>query len=732
MARIWRRRIRFHVAIDAREIHSSSILQGGRTSEKRGKWKAQKELDQLKPPPPLRIGSTEYADRLKRCWGEFGLGYVKMTHERIIDANLEQEKETFLGNCLVRAYGRCKSIDDAVAAFSEIAEKNEYSYAIMMGAYQENDLHKKALQLFKKSINEELQQNQATYVTVLKSCAHLGEDYLEDGKEIHRHAIAQGFGTDLVVQNSLIHMYAKCGSFKFAAGVFEKMEPKNLISYTSMIQAYTHTAKHVEAYELYKKMLSEGIMPDIYAYAAALAVCPTIREGEAIHVKLGNHERRTPVCSNALVGMYGRFGRIASAKWVFDGIRYKDLASYNNMIAVFAKYDDGSKAISLYIEMEGRNLEPNLWTFTSVLDACSKLGALTEGKEIHKKVKGGDQPTDVAYNTALVNMYAKCGSTHEARAVFNDCGLKNVFTWTSLMSAYSQPGQSQYRLEAYQRMNCEGVIPDDVTFTAIFNACSHSGLPDEGLLYFRAMREDHWIVPLQPHYTCMIDLLGRVGRLREAEELVRTMPYSPDVVTWTILLSACKVYGDLKIGARAYKRITELNPPDSGPYLLMGNMYAKAGKWADVAEVKKMIKQRGLAKPPGKSMIEAQRRIHEFVCGDTAHPLNQEIRARLQEVHEQLSHAGYEPDTKEVLVDVNEEVKPELLLFHSERMALGLGLLTSDAGATLHIVKNLRICPDCHSFFKLVSKMLHRKVLVRDSHRFHIFQRGSCSCGDYW
>ncbi|XP_024522817.1 pentatricopeptide repeat-containing protein At4g21065 isoform X2 [Selaginella moellendorffii] len=530
----------------------------------------------------------------------------------------------------------------------------------------------------------------------------------------------------------LIHMYAKCGSFKFAAGVFEKMEPKNLISYTSMIQAYTHTAKHVEAYELYKKMLSEGIMPDIYAYAAALAVCPTIREGEAIHVKLGNHERRTPVCSNALVGMYGRFGRIASAKWVFDGIRYKDLASYNNMIAVFAKYDDGSKAISLYIEMEGRNLEPNLWTFTSVLDACSKLGALTEGKEIHKKVKGGDQPTDVAYNTALVNMYAKCGSTHEARAVFNDCGLKNVFTWTSLMSAYSQPGQSQYRLEAYQRMNCEGVIPDDVTFTAIFNACSHSGLPDEGLLYFRAMREDHWIVPLQPHYTCMIDLLGRVGRLREAEELVRTMPYSPDVVTWTILLSACKVYGDLKIGARAYKRITELNPPDSGPYLLMGNMYAKAGKWADVAEVKKMIKQRGLAKPPGKSMIEAQRRIHEFVCGDTAHPLNQEIRARLQEVHEQLSHAGYEPDTKEVLVDVNEEVKPELLLFHSERMALGLGLLTSDAGATLHIVKNLRICPDCHSFFKLVSKMLHRKVLVRDSHRFHIFQRGSCSCGDYW
>lgn len=277
-----------------------------------------------------------------------------------------------------------------------------------------------------------------------------------------------------------------------------------------------------------------------------------------------------------------------------------------------------------------------------------------------------------------------------------------------------------------------GIEPSDVTYIGVLSACSHGGKVSEGKMFFDHMIRVAGFKPRIEHYGCMVDLLGRNGLLRDAEELVGKMPMKPDAVIYKSLLGACKMHSDIEMGRRVAKHLMEIAPSDSGSYVALSNMYASLEDWDGVTEVRLLMKNRDIRKDPGCSWIEIDGAVHEFLVEDDSHPHVKEIRLMLGEISNKLQSIGYQPNTKHVLLNVDEEAKQSALFYHSEKIAVAFGLISTSSQTPLRVVKNLRICDDCHSSIKMISKLYSRKIIVRDRKRFHHFEDGSCSCNDYW
>ncbi|GJN05651.1 hypothetical protein PR202_ga23300 [Eleusine coracana subsp. coracana] len=263
--------------------------------------------------------------------------------------------------------------------------------------------------------------------------------------------------------------------------------------------------------------------------------------------------------------------------------------------------------------------------------------------------------------------------------------------------------------------------PDEVTFIGVLTACTHSGLVDKGRELFQVMIDNYRIAPNVMHYGCMIDLLGRAGKLKEAMETMRKMPMRPNTTIWGTLLAACRVHCNTEIGELAAERLLELDPQNSMAFALLSNMYAKSNRWEDVRRLRHAIMEKGIKKEPGCSLIEMDGMIHEFVAGDRSHPMSKEIYSKLDRVLADLKNAGYV-----------EEEKPNVVYWHSEKLAIAFALLSSEPNVVIRIVKNLRMCLDCHNAIKMISSLYGREVVVRDRTRFHHFRHGFCSCKDYW
>lgn len=293
-------------------------------------------------------------------------------------------------------------------------------------------------------------------------------------------------------------------------------------------------------------------------------------------------------------------------------------------------------------------------------------------------------------------------------------------------------GKGEAAIELFEKMQRDMVAPDNITFVNVLSACAHSGLVEEGQRYFQSMVEVHGIEPRKEHFGCMVDLLGRAGMLEEARKLISEMPMSPDVGVLGALLGACKIHGNVELGEHIGRIVIELEPENSGRYVLLANLYANAGRWEDVANVRRLMNDRGVKKVPGFSMIELEGVVNEFIAGGGAHPQTKEIYAKVDEMLKCIRSAGYVPDTEGVLHDLDEEEKENPLYYHSEKLAIAFGLLKTKPGETLRISKNLRVCKDCHQASKLISKVFDREIIVRDRNRFHHFKRGDCSCKDYW
>ncbi|KAK1270451.1 Pentatricopeptide repeat-containing protein [Acorus gramineus] len=426
-----------------------------------------------------------------------------------------------------------------------------------------------------------------------------------------------------------------------------------------------------------------------------------------------------------LLASYANCAALFDARRVFDGLPDRDPVASTIMVSCYASHGLVEDALEVFDCVI--NKDTVCWT--AMIDGLVKNGRMNEALEVFRRMLG----EGAFVGPALIDMYSKCGSVEEAETVFDTMPHKDIASWNSMINGYAMHGMCERALEVFSRMVEEGVRPNSITFACVLNACSHAGKVDAGFEIFNSMEEEHGIEPRIEHHGCIVDLLGRMGRLEEAYNFMRRMRVEPDHVMWGALLSACKSHGNLELGREVAGMLVESGKADSGTYILLSSIYASSGEWEAAARARADMKGNQIVKEPGCSSIEIDGEIHEFMMGDIRHPRREEVYKKLEELNEVLkAEEGYVAKVELVAQDIEEGAKERALGMHSERLAICLGLVSTAAGTTIRVVKNLRVCGDCHSMIKLVSKVTGRRIVVRDRKRFHCFEGGLCSCGDFW
>ncbi|KAJ8759667.1 hypothetical protein K2173_009754 [Erythroxylum novogranatense] len=524
--------------------------------------------------------------------------------------------------------------------------------------------------------------SRSIYHSLLIRCAHLRK--LEEGRIVHAHVVNSEFKHDVYMMNTVVNMYAKCGSLEDARVCF----------WDGACKSKSH------GWQLHAFSLKMGHHADVFV-------------------------------GTALLDMYARCGQVEEARVVFDGLVSKNEVSWNALIAAHVRKGEGEHAFRLLHNMLRENIEPTEFTYSSVFRALASIGSLEQGKWVHARMIKSDTQLIAFVGNTLLDMYAKSGSIEDAIKVFDSLVKRDVVSWNSMLSGFAQHGLGEMVLKRFEQMLRMGIRPNGITFLCVLTACSHSGLLDEGLFYFDEMKK-YRLEPEIYHYVAIVDLLGRAGLLDQADKFIRQMPMEPTAAVWGALLGACRMYKNEKLGAYAAERIFEIDPRDSGPHMLLYNIYATAGRWNNAAKVRKMMKESRVKKEPACSWVEIENQVHTFVADDHAHPMREEIHKMWETISEKIKGIGYTPDTSHVLLFVDQQEREIKLQYHSEKLALAFALLSTPPASTIRIKKNIRICGDCHTAFKFVSNVLGREIVVRDINRFHHFHNGLCSCGDYW
>lgn len=508
-----------------------------------------------------------------------------------------------------------------------------------------------------------------TFSALFKVCSAVSDVGL--GRQMHAQTIlVGGFVSDLYVGNTLMDMYVKCGFLGCARKMFDEMPERDVVSWTELIVAYAKS------------------------------------------------------------------GNMGSAEDLFREFPIKDKVAWTAMVTGYVQNARPREALEVFKRMQNADMEMDEVTLLGVISACAQLGAsrYADSVLVVAETSGFKPCGNVLVGSALVDMYSKCGSVDIAFKVFEKMKKKNVYSYSSMIGGFAMHGRAHAAIELFHDMLKSEIKPNHVTFVGVLTACSHVGLVEQGRQLFAAMEKHYGVTPSLEHYTCMVDLLGRAGLLEEALKVIETIPMEPHGGVWGALLGACRRHSNPSIAQLAANHLFELEPNTIGNYMLLSNIYASAGMWDEVLNVRKLMRERGLKKNPGYSWIEAENgEIHQFSSGDTMHPMSTEMKQALEDLLNRLkAQLGYLPNLESVVYDLNDEEKKRLLMTHSEKLALAYGLINTDAGCTIRIMKNLRICEDCHAVMCGASQITGREIIVRDNMRFHHFHEGTCSCGNFW
>ncbi|KAJ7538802.1 hypothetical protein O6H91_11G063600 [Diphasiastrum complanatum] len=669
---------------------------------------------------------------LKACASLAALEQGQQLHSEIIKRGFQSD--VVVASTLVDMYAKCGCTEDAREVFDNMSVRDVVSWNAMIAGYAQNRLGKEALALYEQMKQEGMQPNNVTVVLLLKAFANLVA--LEQGRKLHSEIIKRGFLSDVVVASSLVDMYAKCGCTEDARELFDNMSERDVVSWSAMIAGYAQKGLGKEALALYEQMKQEGMQPNNVTFILLLKACASLgalEQGKQLHSEIIKRGFQSDVVvGSTLVDMYAKCGCIEDARELFNNMSERDVVSWNVMLAGYAPNELGKEALALYEQMKQEGMQPNNVTFVLLLKACANLAALEQGKQLHSEIIKRGFQSDVVVSSTLVDMYAKCGCTEDARKLFDNMSERDVVSWSAMIAGYAQNGLAQEALALFEQMQREGTKPDEVTYISVLSACAHSGLVDQGRYVFDSMYKSHGVTPTKEHYACMVDLLGRAGCLADAELFINKMPIQPDSVVWMTLLGAARNHGHVEIGRRAFDHVVKLERKNAAPYVLLSNIFAAAGRKDELAKIRNEMKEAGVKKVPGCSWIEVDNQLHAFVVGDVTHPQSKEIQAELDRLVGLMKKAGYKPNLSFVLDDVEDKEKENALCRHSEKLAIAFGLVNTPSGTPIRIKKNLRVCGDCHNATKIISKIVGRDISVMDANRYHHFKEGFCSCGDYW
>ncbi|CAA6659063.1 unnamed protein product [Spirodela intermedia] len=526
--------------------------------------------------------------------------------------------------------------------------------------------------------------------------------------------------------NSMIHSCCRLSSPELAVAFYGRMMKEgrrtNFFTYPSLISACSNLATACEGSQVHSHAMKMGFESDRFLRSSLIHMYSSFGDMGSARILFDELPLRNVVVWTALINGYAKQGDLEKAKQVFDRIPERDSVIWSAMVSGHVQNGKFSEGLSFFQEMISEGVEATEGAMVSALSACAHLGALQLGRWIHsylekKKNKKPGQSMGINLGTALVDMYAKCGAMAAALDVFEAMPSRNDWTWNAMMGAFSCTGMAE---------------APPVTFLGLLGAFSHGGMVEEGKEFFKSMSSFFSMEPSLEHYACLVDLLARAGCLQEAQQVVGDMPIEPDAGVWGALLGGCRVHGDVGLGTAVGRRLLRFDQGGAGRYVLLSNIYAAARRWEDAGRVRALMAARGVKPQAGISSVEIDGVVHEFVSGDRGHPLVAEIYKKMEEMAERLRGRGHCAATGEALLDLDEEDKELQLASHSERLAIAFGLIALPIGAPIRVVKNLRVCADCHAVTKLLSEIYQREIIVRDRKRFHHFKDGSCSCSDYW
>lgn len=657
----------------------------------------------------------------------------KEVHGYVIKTQFESNDYVVTG--LVDMYAKCNSILEAEYLFERVLDKkNHVMWTAMVAGYSQNGEAVKAVECYRDMVVEGIESNQFTFPSVLAACAKVQAGNF--GAQVHSCIVRTGFEANVFVQTALVDMYAKCRDLESAMMVLKNMEVDDVVSWNSMIVGCVRQGCEEEALSLFQKMHARDMKLDHFTYPSILncfASTKDMKNAMSVHcliVKTGFEAHK--LVNNALVDMYAKQGNLGCAFQVFNNMPNKDVVSWTSLVTGYALNDRPEEALKLFCDMRMAGIYPDHIVLASILSACAELTVVELGRQVHANFVKSSLRSSLSVDNSLLTMYAKCGCIEDASSVFGSMESQDVITWTALIVGYAQNGKGKDSVRLYEEMVATGIKPDFITFIGLLFACSHAGLLESGRSYFASMEKVYGIKPGPEHYACMIDLLGRSGKLVEAEKLLNQMDVEPDATVWKALLAACRVQGNLELGERAAKNLFEIEPTNAVPYIMLSNMYSAKGNWEEAAKIRRTMKSKGISKEPGCSWVEINSRVHSFMSEDRSHPITAEIYSKIDEIMLRIKEAGYVPDISLALHNTDEEGKEIGLAYHSEKLAIAFGLLTVPPGSPIRIFKNLRVCGDCHTAMKYISRVFLRHIILRDSNCFHHFKEGQCSCGDYW
>ncbi|KAJ9128604.1 hypothetical protein P3X46_034713 [Hevea brasiliensis] len=603
-------------------------------------------------------------------------------------------------NSLISFYFNIRKVESARKLFDELSDRDIISWNSMVSGYVANDLPEEGLLVFKELLYLGVNLDLSTVISVLAACVNCDNVLL--GRAVHALAIKACFDRRITFANTLLDMYSKCGDLHDAILVFEKMGERSVVSWTSLIAGYAREGLSEGAIRLFQKMKSEGVRPDIFTISTILHACAcngSLEDGKDVHNYIkGNDIQSNLFVCNSLMDMYAKCGSMEEANSVFLKMPMKDIISWNTMIGGYSKNGHPNEALGLFVAML-QELKPDGRTIACILPACASLAALDRGREIHGFILRNDCFSDQHVANALVDLYVKCGALALARLLFDMILTKDLISWTVMIAGYGMHGFGKEAIAAFNEMRQAGIEPDEVSFISILYACSHSGLLNEGWILFNIMQHECSIAPKLEHYACIVDLLARTGKLSMAYQFIKSMPIEPDATIWGALLCGCRIHHDVKLAEKVAEHVFELEPENTGYYVLLANIYSEAEK----------IGGRGLKKNPGCSWIEVKGKVHIFVSGDGSHLQSQKIKSLLNELRSKMKEEGYFPKMEYSLINADDLEKEMTLCGHSEKLAMAFGILNLPPGKTIRVTKNLRVCGDCHEMAKFMSKITRRR-----------------------
>lgn len=536
------------------------------------------------------------------------------------------ESDVIISNHVLNMYAKCGKIEFARQVFDTMPERNLVSWSAMISGYDQAEKPLKAVGLFARMKVD--QANEFVFASAISASASLLAGKI--GKHIHAQSVTLGYADVSFVSNSLVSMYMKCGQSTDALSVFMSISEPNAVAYNAIISGLIENKQVQKAYEMFRLMCRKGLVPNRFSLVGLLGNCSTpndVQIGLELHclaIKLNLDS--TAFVGNVLITMYSKFNLIEESEKIFWSIEEKDTISWNTFIAACSHALDHSKGLSVFKEMlKNYGLTPDDFTYTSALAACSGLSSSLFGRQIHGNLIRTKLNHDVGVANSLVNMYAKCGSIEHTVTVFNRMAFRNLVSWNTLLAGFANHGLGKKAIEIFERMKELNVKPDSITFVALLAALNHSGLVNDGKFYLNEMQETYGIPPKAEHVSCIVDLLGRARRVKEAEEYMERFSFGEDPIVLGCLLSACRMHGDLVIGKRTAKRVLKIQEISTSPYVLLSNLYASESLWDGVAEARKQLKDSLLKKEPGHCLIEVKGIVEKFTVGRISHSRIEEI-----------------------------------------------------------------------------------------------------------